>query len=100
MANYIKRTDVMNICEKYSEHCFHSNDSRGQDIADRILDDVVEIPSADVEEVVRCKDCKYYTSKGTCTCDQWLFDDVNIDVMLNDFCSYGERVTDINVGSK
>ena len=51
MAEYIKRTDVMKICEGYSEHCFNSNDSKGQDIADRILDDVVEIPTADVEEV-------------------------------------------------
>ncbi len=51
MVEYIKRTDAMKICEGYSEHCFHSNDSRGQDIADRILDDVVEIPTADVVEV-------------------------------------------------
>ena len=51
-----------------------------------------EMPTADVVEVpCRCKDCKYYTSKGTCDCPQWLYDDVNIDVMLNDFCSYGER---------
>lgn len=48
---YIKRTDVMKICEAYSEHCFNSSDSKGQDIADRILDDVVEIPTADVEKV-------------------------------------------------
>ena len=41
----------MKICEGYSEHCFNSNDSKGQDIADRILDDVVELPTADVEEV-------------------------------------------------
>ena len=51
MADYIKRTDVMKICESYSEHCFNSSDAKGQDIADRILDDVVEIPTADVEEV-------------------------------------------------
>lgn len=51
MAEYIKRTDVMKICEGYSEHCFSSSDAKGQDIADRILDDVVEIPTADVEEV-------------------------------------------------
>lgn len=51
MAEYIKRTDVMKICESYSEHCFNSNDSAGQDIVDRILDDVVEIPTADVVEV-------------------------------------------------
>ena len=51
MANYIKRTDVMKICEDYSAHCFKLNDANGQDIADRILDDVVEIPISDVEEV-------------------------------------------------
>lgn len=48
---YIKMHDVMKICEGYSEHCFNSNDSRGQDISDRILDDVVALPTADVVEV-------------------------------------------------
>lgn len=51
MAEYIKRIDVMKICESYSEHCFNSSDAKGQDIADRILDDVVEIPTANVEVV-------------------------------------------------
>ena len=51
MAEYIKRVDVMKICESYSEHCFNSSDASGQDIADRILDDVVETPTADVVEV-------------------------------------------------
>lgn len=48
---YIKKSEVMKICEDYSTHCFNSNDSNGQDIADRILDDVVEIPTADIEVV-------------------------------------------------
>lgn len=42
--SYIKKSAVMKICEDYSTHCFNSNDSNGQDIADRILDDVVELP--------------------------------------------------------
>lgn len=42
--SYIKKSEVMKICEDYSTHCFNSNDSNGQDIADRILDDVVELP--------------------------------------------------------
>ena len=42
MADYIKRSDAMTICEGYSQHCFETNDSRGQDIADRILDDIAE----------------------------------------------------------
>ena len=71
MAEYIKKTDVMKICKGYSEHCFNSNDSKGQDIADRILDDVVEIPTADVEEVKHAKwipnsSYKYYYYCSNC----------------------------------
>lgn len=51
MADYIKRSDAMTICERYSQHCFETSDSRGQDIADRILDDIAEMNTADVEEV-------------------------------------------------
>ena len=57
MAEYIKRSDVMSTCERYSQHCFETSDARGQDIADRILDDVCVMPVADVVEVVRCRNC-------------------------------------------
>lgn len=52
---YIERIKAMNICRGYSEHCFETNDSRGQDIADRIEDDIVALPTADVVEVKRGK---------------------------------------------
>ena len=65
MADYIKRSDAMTICEGYSQHCFETNDSRGQDVADRILDDIAEMNIADVEEVVRCKDCDVPHNKWT-----------------------------------
>ena len=51
MADYIKRSDAMTICERYSQHCFETSDSKGQDIADRILDDIAEMNTADVVEV-------------------------------------------------
>ena len=88
---YIKMQDVMKICEGYSEHCFHSNDARGQDIADRILDDVVELPTADVVEVVRCKDChmSFISKDGKLICDL-LYPSLSW-VNKDDFCSYGER---------
>lgn len=82
----------MTICERYSQHCFETNDNRGQDIADRIFDEITEIPTADVVKVVRCKDCKYYKQNSynpnedmmcMCWCD-WLPTDPD------DFCSYGE----------
>lgn len=49
-------------------------------------------PTADVVEVVRCKDCIYYKS-NCCFNRQWDFES-SVEVPLvreNDFCSYGER---------
>ena len=51
MAKYINRVDALKVCREYSSHCFNTNDARGQDIADRIEIDIVELPTADVEEV-------------------------------------------------
>ena len=58
--------------------------------------DVMDAPTADAVEVVRCEDCKHYKyrwetddGKGHGICDhstQHLLDD--------SFCSYGERKTD------
>ena len=50
--------------------------------------DINEVPTADVVEVVRCKDCKHFTydnggccgkGAGLCCADE------------NQYCSYGER---------
>ncbi len=51
MAEYIKRYDAMKICQKHSTHCFSVSDARGQDVADKIEDEIAEIPTADVVEV-------------------------------------------------
>lgn len=48
-------------------------------------------PTADVVEVVRCKDCKYFKMAGTtprCTFYKGLATTVNPPT---DYCSYGER---------
>lgn len=62
--------------------------------AKAVYDAINNAPTADVVEVVRCKDCQHYIN-GRCyvknrkplfTCD------VNIHgCKQNDFCSYGER---------
>ena len=52
---------------------------------------IADTPTADVVEVVRCKDCKEsYTSKdGKLRCDKL---HPSLDwVEADDFCSYGER---------
>ena len=53
-----------------------------------------EVPTADVVEVVRCKDCKYYTkhqymekSLFVCNVFEW-------HSHPNDYCSFGERRED------
>ena len=50
-------------------------------------------PTADVVEVVRCKDCRYFRPSeitNRCFCD-WHSDE--FETFANDFCSYGERKT-------
>lgn len=93
MAEYIKRIDVMKICESYSEHCFNSSDAKGQDIADRILDDVVEIPTANFEEVKHgewsVKEFSY-SKFITCSVCNSVIDSsyTNIDENEFDYCPY------------
>lgn len=58
---------------------------------------IKEMPTADVVEVVRCKDCKHYKRNIPCVgghyngCDEWIDEGNPITVYDNDFCSYGER---------
>lgn len=50
-----------------------------------VLDDV----DADVQPVVRCKDCVYWSSKKTRYCNM-----LKGTFQENDYCSYAERRTD------
>jgi hypothetical protein len=91
MAEYIKRMSAMTICERYSQHCFETNDNRGQDIADRIFDEITEIPTADVVEVVRCKDCRHWGDIAYgFICRKFSGIDTKICMGTDQFCSYGE----------
>lgn len=48
---------------------------------------VSRMPTADVVEVVRCKDCKHYAGEGMyCACDIMVHYD-------HFYCYWGERVT-------
>lgn len=67
-------------------------------LANAILRDDKRVHTADVIEVVRCKDCKYFLDKhredrqGICMCGE---KDTSYASdfypYANDFCSYGER---------
>lgn len=45
------------------------------------------LPTEDVEKVVRCKDCEYYSASHL-SC---LYPYHNGDIGINGFCSYGKR---------
>lgn len=78
MADYIKREDVL------------------QAIAG-LLNVTEQIDSADVVEVVRCKDCEYWNKDEDVLndgiCDEWSdFEDSLIRYTKpDDYCSHGER---------
>lgn len=64
------------------------SDGRGKcEVA--FLEDIIKVPTADVVEVVRCKDCKWWDNDGDaerCTHKyggMWAKSDA--------YCSYGER---------
>lgn len=67
-----------------------SSEIRG---ANKIIDRIKNAPTADVVEVVRCKDCMFclegYNHENVCSA----MTNPNY-VNLDHFCSYGERRTD------
>ena len=75
MPRYI---DAEKLCELARNHI------------DRTVDcnDIMRFPFADVVEVVRCKDCKYFYQDGNIkVCKHWNCHSTTDD----DYCSYGER---------
>jgi hypothetical protein len=55
------------------------------------VQDIDNAPTADVVEVVRCKDCKYWVEDKDfgMFCSHW--GSTLTESRENDFCSYGER---------
>lgn len=90
MAEYIERETLLNsICNK---HC--NCDYDGECPNCRLTEHIVASPAADVAPVVRCNDCKYWQDNNDGypheECRWWHGETPD----ANDFCSYGERITD------
>ena len=80
MADYIKREDALDIVA--------DNNVTGEitlNRYDKIIDGIYEIPSADVVEVVRCKDCFLF---DVCKAAEWYGENGN------GYCSVGDRRRD------
>lgn len=77
---YIRRDDA--IIEVMDNDVDHAQGTDGREVV-QILSD---IPAADVVQVVRCKDCLFFTTEKSCCRPEGL-----IKAREDDFCSYGER---------
>ena len=92
MTDYISRQAAMKLIEEDIPITLNPIE-----VVANILAELEGVPSADVVEVVRCKDCKHYKRNIPCVgghyngCDEWIDEGNAITVYDNDFCSYGER---------
>lgn len=84
MAKYIDREAVMKIAKDGN----HSDFGRSMADLTSLREVLEDTPTADVESVVRCRDCKHYVA-NYCTRD--IRGRTNMFYMSdNDFCSYGK----------
>ena len=90
MLEYIERDKAIAICQSHYEHCLKMHDYSGDSVAYDIRANIQGLPTADVVEVVRCKDCRRATEDimldgfYSCVKDGLIHDG-------NHFCSHGKR---------
>ncbi len=101
--SYIEREKAIQIIEKHMNHTAYkvSTNSIVSDVYKMATTHATEylrvVPAADVVEIVRCENCKHfheYPYKGTNDPSGWgkcKRINMDIDLTINDFCSYGER---------
>ena len=85
MSDYIKRKDALRA---FNGSCSTVDADDILRHLHKSIDVIKNIPSADVVEVVRCKDCRLY---NTDNCYMIHGQRMNRDLFEDDFCSYGER---------
>lgn len=100
MKEYIERQKAK---EAIAAYCAPIKNSLQASALNELLVQLDVLPAADVVEVVRCKDCKYYAAMITDTasgnmetapwgiCTQPWFNSDEYDVQENGYCSYGKR---------
>jgi len=93
---YIRRQEMLEAVDHL--HIIPSIDGTGkptptEDFRVQFLGTVLKVKSADVVQVVRCKDCawcEYDTALDQYWCTRGMLI-IGWHVMPDDFCSYGER---------
>ena len=81
MDEYINATTLL----KEIDYAFHTDTIGKKDVINLI----VNLPVADVAEVVRCRDCKYHEDTSVTGFKHCCL--IGKIVRYNDFCSYGKR---------
>lgn len=92
MKEYIERAVAVKKFENYRRDCEEENDERAAQIFEDCISELMAISAADVAEVVRCKDCRYYPTakvneKGFLICPA-----SGMEITETDYCSYGAHM--------
>ena len=86
MDEYIKRADLLELYADTPDMKFETLSVPVPVVRQNILD----MPTADVVEVVRCKDCKHM-AEDVLFKEMWCTNPSGREVKADDFCSKGER---------
>lgn len=96
MTDYIERKALREILDGWRDAHADVDDVHGCGLLEDVICEVDAQPAADVAEVVRCKNCKWFADNNG---GEWygcqMFQVVRITPedapKPDDFCSYGER---------
>lgn len=85
MSDYISRQAAIEVVAKWLNDALGIVEKDGQPT---VIKRLRKLPTADVVEVVRCKDCKHRRTNdlGDTWCNYH-----GIEMLEDDYCNYGER---------
>ena len=91
---YIKLEDALQVCSEAEEWYTETNEQQCAVVSDDIYQQIANLPTADVVDVVRCSECvngkkAVINDKGFKICPA-----SGMEITDNDYCSLGERKTD------
>ena len=101
MPEYIEREALLKDIEDEKPVNWTNSDSERQaEIDFDTYKEIIEIqPTADVVEVVRCKDCYYYSENKSCCINVKVIKSFyGCTVKPNEYCSHGKRKGVVNYG--
>lgn len=87
MSKYINADEVAKTLDDVAENLYGEQLDYSAQAIWAIVEKINKMPSADVVEVIRCKDCKHYIL-GECEIFSPLLVGLTLD--SDDYCSYAE----------